>query len=317
MANPYLQLFKGDWKRDLSTCSLAARELWLEMMFLMDEAEPRGQLTRAGKPLTDKAVATFAGISLREYQKLLAELEENGILSRTSEGIIYNRRMVREGQDRKAAAGRKKKQREKDAVTGDVTDDVTPVSHGQQTALREIYSKLSKSLSKGTDSSNSNLLTYTEQFNKYWIEYPRKLGKTDAKRYFLKSVKSAKDLEEFDLALDTALRLFRSREQEFVPYGSTFFHTWRDYLPQDDHKTDPKGAADAQKSAPQTPSEIVFRDVEIFTAARGRRPTNGSGRAAWDEAFTAEFGFTPEEYNAAIDQTGTPPPRRRGLVSGR
>lgn len=77
-------------------CSLAARGLWIEMLCLMHEED--GYLLLAGKPLTPKELARLSGggTSLRECAKLLAELEENGVFSRTEDGTIYCRRMVRD-----------------------------------------------------------------------------------------------------------------------------------------------------------------------------------------------------------------------------
>jgi hypothetical protein len=87
-----------DWQSDrgLRACSLAARGFWLECLAAMHEGEPVGHLTVNGVAATTKQLAVNAQCSEREVVKLLAELEAAGVFSRTTDGIIYSRRMVRD-----------------------------------------------------------------------------------------------------------------------------------------------------------------------------------------------------------------------------
>jgi len=79
----------------LRMCSMAARGLWLEMLCLMHEAD--GYLLLGGKALDAKQLAFLVGgCSAREVTKYLTELERNRVFSRTEDGIIYCRRMVRD-----------------------------------------------------------------------------------------------------------------------------------------------------------------------------------------------------------------------------
>jgi len=97
-ARPWFKFFPTDWRADaaLRMCSLGARGLWLEMVCLMDEAEPRGYLTVKGKPVTPKQLAILAGCTVPEVTSLLSELEEAEVFSRGPDGTILSRRMVRE-----------------------------------------------------------------------------------------------------------------------------------------------------------------------------------------------------------------------------
>lgn len=110
-AFPFLKFFPTDHQADaaLRTCSLAARGLWVEMLCLMHDAEPYGHLLLQGKEVTPKQLATLAGASPNLVQRLIAELEGRGVFSRTREGVIYSRRMVRDLAKRQADAenGRK------------------------------------------------------------------------------------------------------------------------------------------------------------------------------------------------------------------
>lgn len=86
----------GDHRSDpaLRMCCLAARGLWIEMQGLMFEAA--GYLLVNGRQPSTRQLAALAGATEKEVGLLLAELEEAGVFSRTEDGTIYSRRMVRD-----------------------------------------------------------------------------------------------------------------------------------------------------------------------------------------------------------------------------
>lgn len=98
--NPSIRWFWKDWitETGLRLSSLAARGLWFEMLALADQAKPRGfVLLHTGKPADAAALAFHVGnTTTEEVERLLAELERNGVFSRASDGTIYCRRMRRE-----------------------------------------------------------------------------------------------------------------------------------------------------------------------------------------------------------------------------
>jgi hypothetical protein len=103
---PASQYYWGDWWKDkgLHSCSLTARGLWHEMNCLMHEGEPYGHLTLNGRPMTVAQLANQCRISAKDCAKLLLELDEAGVPSRTQAGTIYSRRMVRDEAIRNARA---------------------------------------------------------------------------------------------------------------------------------------------------------------------------------------------------------------------
>jgi 5-methylcytosine-specific restriction endonuclease McrA len=80
----------------LRVCSLAARGLWVEMLCVAHKADPVGYVTVNGLAPSVRNLANIVGAQEREVKKLLAELEDAGVFSRTDDGVIYSRRMVRE-----------------------------------------------------------------------------------------------------------------------------------------------------------------------------------------------------------------------------
>lgn len=95
---PASQYYWGDWWKDkgLHSCSLTARGLWHEMNCLMHEGEPYGHLTLNGRAMSVAQLANQCRISAPQCSKLLRELEDAGVPSKTPEGIIFSRRMVRD-----------------------------------------------------------------------------------------------------------------------------------------------------------------------------------------------------------------------------
>lgn len=104
---PWVKWYWADWRSDprLRMCSLAARGLWAEMLALMHEASPYGHLLVAGRAPTDAQLAVLAGAPSDQIPGLLGDLEAAGVFSRTREGVIYSRRMVRD--EKRARQSRK------------------------------------------------------------------------------------------------------------------------------------------------------------------------------------------------------------------
>ena len=110
MKRPAFQFYPADWRKDmaLQSCSIAARGLWVDMLCVAHECEPYGHLTVNGKPMTAAQIGRHTGLTQREAEKLIAELDGAGVTSRTAEGTIYSRRMVRDEdlRNRRAEGGK-------------------------------------------------------------------------------------------------------------------------------------------------------------------------------------------------------------------
>ena len=107
MKLPSFQFYPGDWMKDPAVRSLtpAARGIWIDMLCLMFESPRRGHLENSqGKPVSPEKLARMLGVPAKQLQGLLEELEEEGVFSRTDEGTIFCRRMVRDEAFRSARA---------------------------------------------------------------------------------------------------------------------------------------------------------------------------------------------------------------------
>ena len=111
MKRPSFQFYPGDFFRDPSVraISFAARGLWTDMLCLMHESDRRGYLQLNGQPVNAEQLARMTGGSTDEVSRLLQELEDSGVFSRSEHGMIYSRRMTRDERKRDlcSQAGRK------------------------------------------------------------------------------------------------------------------------------------------------------------------------------------------------------------------
>lgn len=133
----------------------------MEMMCMMHEAEHYGHLEIGGKSQTNAdLIKRFSGqfaVHGNHVRALLNELEDNGVFSRTDDGTIYCRRMVRDEHIRqvRAAAGAKGAA----AVAGRLPDNL-PQQNGQQ---KSGSSSRAPAQSSSSSSVNNSLPLSTPQ----------------------------------------------------------------------------------------------------------------------------------------------------------
>lgn len=102
-----MKFYPRDWRGDqaLRAVSLAARGLWMECLCIMHEAKPYGHLVLNGSPVDGDTLARMTGVPADEVTALLAELRQAGVLSVTSKGVVFSRRMTKD--HARAQKGRK------------------------------------------------------------------------------------------------------------------------------------------------------------------------------------------------------------------
>ena len=108
MKRPAFQFYPADWRKDaaLQSCSVAAQGLWINLLCISHECEPYGHMVVNGKPMTNAQISRLVGLSVKECDKLVGELEDAGVASRSADGALFSRRMVKdEGLRNVRAAG--------------------------------------------------------------------------------------------------------------------------------------------------------------------------------------------------------------------
>jgi hypothetical protein len=109
---PAFQFYVGDWRKDIGVQGLdfEHRGVWLEVLCLMHESPERGRLVLpSGDPLPDEAIARNLSITEAEWKQKRSKLLAYGVASQDEDGVLYNRRMVRDEdiRNKRAEAGRK------------------------------------------------------------------------------------------------------------------------------------------------------------------------------------------------------------------
>jgi hypothetical protein len=183
---PWIKFYPADWRADpaLRMCSLAARGLWMEMLSIMHEADPRGSLLVNGNTIGAKQLASLCGATLRETIALLAELETAGVFSRAEDGTIFSRRMKRD--DEKAA---RDKANGKAGGNPSLNAGVNPPDKAQSLDARSQNPETRIQKEPNERSRASALVApWTEaDRERFWAAFPNKVGKADAMKAFDKA----------------------------------------------------------------------------------------------------------------------------------
>lgn len=97
--SPGFWFFTGDWMKDpeLRFCSIFARGLLVDLLCILHEAKEQGYASNPdGTARTNEQIVdAISGGSRDEKLAALAELEQSGVLSRDSRGVLYSRRVSR------------------------------------------------------------------------------------------------------------------------------------------------------------------------------------------------------------------------------
>lgn len=191
---PWMKFFPADWQSDvlLRSCSIAARGLWIELLCIMQKADPVGHLLVNGKAPAPSLLAVLCGTSEKEIRRLLDELRAAGVFDEV-EGVIVSRRMVRdvEKAERDKANG---KRGGNPAVMVGVNPPVKPsVERGDKAHIPEARSQ------KNTNGASAPIEPAApDPFEVFWSLYPKRDGsnpKKPAKTKFEKLVRAGTDPE--------------------------------------------------------------------------------------------------------------------------
>lgn len=235
---PSFQYYPKDWRADaVFGCSIAARGLWHEMMNMMHTGERYGYLSINDLPIPDESIARYCGVSLAEYQILLPELERAGVPRRTSDGIIFCKRMVEDAKQRAEWRKQKHNQRVK-AIPQSCPKDVRAMSAPSPSPSPPPI-PIQKKEKKESPAKSAGL---SQDFLAFWDAYPRKLAKQDAIRAWAHS-SCGGHLDEILSSLKSWNATEQWKKAEFIPYPAT----WLNGLRWKENPVAEKGVADERE----------------------------------------------------------------------
>lgn len=95
---PAFQFYPADWLNDikLQSCSLAAQGLLINLMCIMHQSEPYGKLMINGHKPSIKDVSHLLRLHHKTYQARLKELLLYGVLYEDENGVVCNKRMIKD-----------------------------------------------------------------------------------------------------------------------------------------------------------------------------------------------------------------------------
>ena len=258
---PAIQFYPGDWKKspDVQACSLAARGLWIEMLFIMHESTPRGFLELNGQPMTDAQLARLVSASVDEIALPLKELESAGVFSKDDRGVIFCRRFSREEQIRKirSEAGKlgaiygkdggrpRKVENDQNGKKGKITPSSSsssssdlktpPTPKGGGGAIFDSEAKTKKPRRKKNYSTPEHPF-----FAEFWKVYPRKENREKANEAFAAIDPAPELFREILAAIDwqklkgSLVANFTNDGRSTIPHPATWLNNkrWTDEPPR-------------------------------------------------------------------------------------
>lgn len=233
-------------------------------MSYMHESVPYGHMTIEGIPPDDRGLAALVSRPLGEVKRALAELEARGVFSRTDDGVIYSRRMVRDAN-----------KAERDELNGKsggspllttstrrgVNPHTNPPLKAQKPEAREPEAR--SQTSSDTTSENITQIRAVadatrprapDRFEEFWEVYPKRDGanpKIPARKKFIAAVKSGVEPAAVIAAAGRYAAEMRAKAQERTPYVAqavTWLNQqrWGDY---DANAPNAPGVISAEESA--------------------------------------------------------------------
>lgn len=181
VSDPWFKFYSTDWRSDpgLRLCSRAARGTWIDMLSIMHEAEPYGDLRVNGLALDAPALAKLLGEAVSDIESDLEELERNGVFSRRKNGCIFSRRMEKdENLRRKNRANGKlggnptiRKQTENDKPVNPPDNAEDKAQKPDTREVEDANASLSEASSDPPKKSRSRN-SYPREFEEFWSAYP-------------------------------------------------------------------------------------------------------------------------------------------------
>jgi len=148
----WFKFIPSDWRKDpdLSRCSRAAKGFWIDAICILYETEEPGVFKTNGIPWPDREIVAAIGGDYEEGLACLTELLSKGVASRSKDGAVFARRIVRDHQKRmkcveagKAGGNPSLKRTLKGDVKGEVKGEVKHPSNSnfvrvESTVLTEV-----------------------------------------------------------------------------------------------------------------------------------------------------------------------------------
>ena len=195
------------------------RGIWFEILMLMHDSEQRGKLMLNGKPYPIDAIANIANSEKAKVNLAITKILTYGVAEIDAGGFIFNRRMLRDESFRMSRVfNGKKGGRPKTYTKPSLNLNLTPSS--------------SSSSSSSSSTSNTPIPPLPPkgvgEFNYFWESYPKKIGKGNAYKVWVKSKnKPALDVILAAIEKQKQCAQWQKESGQFIPNPSTWLSQGR------------------------------------------------------------------------------------------
>jgi hypothetical protein len=205
-----MKFFPKDFDCDMSAHPLEIRGAWITIINHLWNTETRG---RAEYSMTQWA--SVLRVDETSAERIIKYLCNAGVTGFSQNGngnlTLFSRRMAREEKERENTRLRVKRFREKPEVTPPCNGDVTPY-------MSDVRSQ----------KSEKNITTLDQNFVLFWSSYPKKIGKKDAEKSWIKS-KDKPPLETILKAIENQKKSEQWNKDggQFIPNPATWINQGR------------------------------------------------------------------------------------------
>lgn len=200
---------------DLRRSGAFARGIWLDMLALMWTAPRRGYLETFSGQITPVELARICGEPEADVEQALSKLKAEGVYSTDASGTIYNRRYVRDEQQRQNKSKAALDGWDKSRSEADLGSPTPTPSSSPTPILNDIAQ---------------------ERFDRFWTKYPKKRSKGAARKAWKKLAPSEDLLNAILVAIEKQRVSvdWRKEHGQFIPYPATWLNAerWDDELPE-------------------------------------------------------------------------------------
>ena len=107
---PAMPFYFDNWRKapEIRALDLDVRMIWFEMLGFMWESTKRGYLTLNGNPVITPVISKMIGVDINVLERAIQQMEQFNVFSRSDDGTIFCRKMVRDEEIRakKSIAGK-------------------------------------------------------------------------------------------------------------------------------------------------------------------------------------------------------------------
>lgn len=296
---PAFPIYIGDWKKDTAVQALDywTRGVWTEMLYTMWDSEERGRLVLNGKAYPIDALAQLLSLTIEETTKAIKKLLDYGVARKDKDGVIFNKRMVKDEKKRivkaengaKGGRGNKANQKLNESKTKAnsklIVEDETATAIEGESEVKGLSDKEIKTAFEG-DWSTLPRLAGDKQ--KALICYRNSVGKNLAE---LRPKFQAR-VAEFNRAME-------GREKKYIPYGETFVRNWEtlefDEIPTkpNNGKIPPPPEPSKTELKTKIESQIAHLKTSVLEGVKMNYPLFHMGIGAIVEQYEVRFREDP------------------------